>query len=88
MGRPVDPLSPYRVSIHRNGNYNYASTQINRINSETGQKEHKRIHWGRLTEENKFIPGNEFISASQEIRSKLIFPKEWDLSEIEIYCKK
>ncbi|MBO4334791.1 MAG: transposase [Desulfovibrio sp.] len=87
MGRPVDPLSPYRVSIHRNGNYNYASTQINRFNSETGQKEHKRIHWGRLTEENKFIPGNEFISASQEIRSKLIFPKEWDLSEIEIYCK-
>ena len=30
----------------------------------------------------KFIPGREFILASPAERAKLIFPEDWDLSEL------
>lgn len=31
----------------------------------------------------QFIPGKQYLYASPEERAKLIFPEEWDLSEIE-----
>ena len=27
MGRPIDPLSPYRVSVHKSNGHVYATTQ-------------------------------------------------------------
>ena len=82
MGRPPKPDSGYHVSIHKVGNYQYASTQPSSV-CESGKKSYRHIHWGRLDENLKFIPGTEYILASPAERSKLIFPKDWDLSELE-----
>nr|MCR5258153.1 hypothetical protein [Desulfovibrio sp.] len=83
MGRHPDPLSSYRVSIHKIGKYLYASTQPIRFNEEKGKNEHYRIHWGVVSKDNKFIPNDTYLNASVEIREKLIFPENLDLSEIE-----
>ena len=84
MARPHDPNAQYRVSIHNIGGYRYASTQPPYQDPETGKTKHKRIHWGTVDKSNKFIPGAKYIFAPIEERSKLIFPEEWDLSELEI----
>jgi transposase len=81
MARPVDPAAQYRVKPHVTNGYTYASTQPPVINSETGKKVYRRIHWGTLDENLKFTPGTEFYLASPEERAKLIFPDSWDLSE-------
>ena len=81
MGRPPKPDSGYHVSIHKVGNYQYASTQPSSV-GEGGKKSYRHIHWGRLDENMKFIPGTEFILASPAERAKLIFPEDWDLSEL------
>ena len=73
----------YRVSVHQSGDYRYASTQPVRINPKTKKKECRHIHWGTLTADNKFYPNKHFLEASLEERSRLIFPEDWDLSELE-----
>lgn len=83
MGRPPDPLTPYRIKPHRTKGYVYASTQPSIIDSETGQRSTRRIHWGKLEEGDKFIPGERFYSATPQERSQLIFPDGWDISEAE-----
>ena len=82
IGRPIKPDSGYHVSVHKVGNYLYASTQPSYV-GEGGKKSYRHIHWGRLDENKKFIPGTEYILASPTERAKLIFPEEWDLSELE-----
>ena len=37
MARPVDPESQFRVKIHNNGGYTYASTQPPYTDLETGK---------------------------------------------------
>ena len=83
MGRHADTTAQYRVSIHANGGYRYASTQPAVVDSETGEKRYRRVHWGTVDENLKFIPGKQYIIASPEERKKLIFPEGWDLSEAE-----
>lgn len=83
MARPLDPTAPYRISIHNIGGYRYASTQPAYLDPETGKTKHKRIHWGTVDDANKFIPGQKYIFAPIEERSKLIFPEGWDMSELE-----
>ena len=83
MARPTDPNAQYRVSIHTISGYRYASTQPAYQDPETGKTKHKRIHWGTVDESNKFYPGSRFIFAPIEERAKLIFPEDWDLSELE-----
>lgn len=83
MARKADPNSQYKVSIHLNNGYRYASTQPYQIDPDTGKKSYHHIHWGRLDENNKFIPGKNYLVASIAERGKLIFPREWDLSEIK-----
>ena len=83
MARPLDPNAPYRISIHTNNGYRYASTQPASKDPATGKTIHKRIHWGTVDENNKFIPGSKYIFASIEERSKLVFPEDWDMSEAE-----
>lgn len=83
MARPLDPTAPYRISIHNIGGYRYASTQPAYQDPVTGKTKHKRIHWGTLDDSNKFIPGSKYIFAPIEERSKLIFPEDWDMSELE-----
>lgn len=81
MARPTNPDTPYKITLHVNGGYRYATTRP-LIKSEEGKTHNKSIHWGKVTEELKFIPGPQFIYAPSEEREKLVFPKDWDLSEI------
>ena len=82
MSRKPDPDAPYRVAIHIDKGYRYASTQPAVIDP-TGSRKYHRIHWGTIDENNRFIPGKAYLFAPIEERSKLIFPEGWDLSEIE-----
>jgi len=82
-GRPPRNDGRIRVSIHNNGGYRYASTQPFLLDPETGRKTYRRVHWGIVDENLKFIPGTIFVYASQEERNRLEFPPEWDLSEIQ-----
>jgi len=68
--------------IHTNGNHRYASTKPYTI-GEDGIKRYTYKHWGTLDEQNRFIPGMAYMYASIEEREQLIFPKDWDLSQIE-----
>ena len=83
MARPVDPNTPYRVALHVTKGYRYASTQPTVVDPETGKRTHHQVHWGTVDENNKFVPGSKYIFASPEERQKLIFPEDWDLSEID-----
>ena len=73
----------YRVSVHKSGGYRYASTQPTKVNPNTKQKECRHIHWGSLTENNKFYPNMNYFNATPEERAQLVFPADWDLSELE-----
>ncbi len=83
MPRPIDPSSSYKVSIHAYSNYRYASTQPAFVDPDTGKRFYRRIHWSTVTEDLKFLPGKNYLLASLEERKKLIFPADWDLSELD-----
>ena len=82
MGRKSNPASMYRVSIHRTNGYSYASTQPARFDEKSGKNVHCHVHWGVIDENLKFYPGKNYFYADIEERSKLIFPQNWDLSEL------
>ena len=56
MARSIDKDTSYRVKIHRNGGYLYASTQPIVIDPDrkSGRNRHRRIHWGTIDENMKF----------------------------------
>ena len=83
MPRKPDPDAPYRVAIHIDKGYRYASTQPAIVDPNTGKRSYRRIHWGTVDDNNRFVPGKAYLFAPIEERSKLIFPQGWDLSEIE-----
>jgi hypothetical protein len=83
MGRPADPDTPFRLKPHTTQGYTYASTQPSFIDPETGVKRSQHIHWGRIVDGDRFIPGERFFLATPEERSRLIFPDDWDISEAE-----
>jgi len=82
-GRPFSASTQFKMIIHTNGNHRYASTKPYTI-GEDGIKRYTYKHWGTLDEQNRFIPGMAYMYASIEERQQLIFPKDWDLSQIEI----
>ena len=82
MARPISAETANKVTLHVNGGYRYASTRPRVANEATGKNTNKSIHWGTVTEELRFIPNQRYIYASPEERSKLVFPADWDLSEI------
>ena len=81
-GRPADENTIYKVGIHVNGNHRYASTQPYVI-GEDGRKHYTHKHWGTVDANLRFHPNTAYLYASIEERQKLIFPKGWDLSELE-----
>ena len=83
MPRKPDPDAPYKVAIHIDKGYRYASTQPATVDPNTGKRKYRRIHWGTVDDNNRFVPGRAYLFAPVEERSKLIFPEGWDLSEIE-----
>ena len=83
MSRPVDPVAQYRVKPHVTHGYTYASTRPPFIDPNTGKKKYPYVHWGTIDENLKFIPGTPFYQASPEERAQLIFPEEWDMSNVD-----
>jgi len=81
--RSVNPDNQYKVRIQRDGKYRYASTQPRTVDEKTGEIRFKRVHWGVVDENNKFIPNTFYKYTPIEERKKLIFPPDWDLSEIK-----
>lgn len=75
--------TPYKIIVHTNGAYRYASTKVTSI-GEDGKKKIRHKHWGTLDENNRFHPNVTFFTASKEEREKLIFPDGWDLTEAKI----
>ena len=82
MARPTKADSIYRVALHKNGGYMYATTHPYTITND-GKRKYSCRHWGIVTEGLKFIPGKQYLYASPEERARLIFPEGWDLGEIE-----
>lgn len=76
-------MKQYNVGIHTSNGYRYASTQPSVKNPKTGRTECRHIHWGTLDDRNKFYPNKRFVTATDEERAQLVFPTDWDLSEIE-----
>lgn len=83
MARPISADTANKVTLHVNGGYRYASTRPRVVNVATGKNTNKSIHWGTVTEDLRFIPNRRYIYAPLEERSKLVFPEDWDLSEIK-----
>ena len=83
MARTIDANTAYRVRLHNNGGYRYASTQpiIEDSDKESGRKKHRRVHWGTVDANMKFHPNHRYITTPPEERARLIFPEDWDLSE-------
>ncbi len=84
MARPRNEETTYKVTIHKNGGYRYASTQPLLTDPVTGKTYNKRIHWGTVDENMKFHPGKTYISASPTETARLVFPDDWDMSEAEM----
>lgn len=82
MARPVNKDTQFKLIIHAYGGYRYASTKV-RIEDANGNVRYVHKHWGKVDKNNKFYPGTAYFYASIEERSKLIFPEEWDLSELK-----
>ena len=84
MARQAEESTTYKVKIHVNNGYRYASTQPLVVDPDrtSGRNRHKRIHWGTVDENNKFHPNKTFLYADLFERRKLIFPEDWDLSEV------
>ena len=78
-GRPANADTAYKIIVHANGKYRYASTKQYAL-GEDGKKTYSYKHWGTVDESNKFRPGQNFFLAPPEERRKLIFPSSWDLS--------
>jgi len=79
--RKADPLTPYRVIRHKSNGYLYAAT-CETIVREDGKKTRRYTHWGALADGNRFVPNLRFMTLDASERKKLIFPDDWDLSEI------
>lgn len=82
MGRPIDPLSPYRVSVHKSNGHVYATTQPFK-QDKNGNVVRRHVSWGVVID-SKFIPNKTYLYAAPEERAKLIFPNEWDMSAIKV----
>lgn len=77
-GRKADPLTPYRVRLHKDKGYRYASTQRYDVNIETGRKVQKYVNWGTVSDSLVFEPNSTYRLTPVAERLKLIFPEGWD----------
>ena len=83
MSRKEDPSTRYRVRIHKDREYTYASVQVPTISLKTGKKYPKTVNLGTLDDNFVFTPNAAFRLMSLEEQAKYIFPNEWDVSKIK-----
>jgi transposase len=60
----------------------YATTHPYTVD-EKGKRKYGYKHWGTLDGNNKFHPTTTYFYATLEERRQLIFPSDWDLSELK-----
>ena len=82
MARPARTDGKISVTLHLDKGHRYASTQPFTRDPVTGKKKYSRVHWGRVTEDLKFLPNFKFEN-SPKIWATLDFPSEWDISEVK-----
>lgn len=80
MGRKADPLSTYRVFLHKDKQYRYAATQEHVENTQGKNTRFKITHWGTVSDKLVFTPNAKYRLSDVEERLKLIFPDTWDIS--------
>ena len=83
MSRKEDPSTRYRVRIHKDREYTYASVQVPTISLKTGKKYPKTVNLGTLDDNFVFTPNAAFRVMPLEEQAKYIFPNEWDISKIK-----
>ena len=81
-GRPAKANSIYKVSIHKNNGRMYAVTHPY-TTGEDGKRRYSYKNWGTVDDGGHFHPNSAYFYATLEERRRLIFPAEWDLSEIK-----
>ena len=74
MARPRDPVSDYRVAIHKIREYRYAATQP-LYHNEAGTLARKYIHWGQVDERLVFNQNELWKTPTQDERAKFFFLK-------------
>ena len=82
MARSSNPLTPYRVKAHRDRGYLYAFVWRTKTDPETNEVKRYQFMIGKIKENNKVIPNNEYRLLDIEERRKFIFPDDWDISEV------
>ena len=81
MARPTRESTPNKVIAHHNGGHTYAATRP-LVRRDDGTKYNKTIHWGTLEDGNRFVPNQLYLMTPIEERRMLIFPDDWDMSEV------
>ena len=84
MSRKTDPNTRYRVRIHKDRNYTYASVQETAISPKNGKKYPRTKNLGTLDANMVFTPNATFRMMPVEERNKYIFPDGWDISRATI----
>lgn len=92
MGRPKDPLTPYRMRAlkgGKDGSIIYAVTYPGG-RSVNGKRSSNIVFWGHLTDGLVFEPMLRFQLLPDEEKRKYIFPPEWDISRAfeTVYTRK
>ena len=83
-GRPKDPNTDFKVILHVHRSYRYAATVPYEPDpKKPGKMRRRYVFWGSVTDDLHFIPNQRYLFATSEERDRLIFPKEWDMSEAE-----
>lgn len=79
--RKADPNTPYRISVHATGKYQYADTQRLQMTKD-GKEAYRHCHWGKFDPNTKvFLPNADFLLLPEEEKKKFIFPEDWDISK-------
>lgn len=92
MGRPKDPLTPYRMRAlkgGKDGSIIYAVTYPGG-KSVNGRRSSNIAFWGHLVDGLRFEPMMRFQLLDDEEKRKYIFPPEWDISKAyeTVYTRK
>lgn len=80
MARPKNPNHKYMMKLHRQKQYCYVITDNPEITKDGKHRTNISI-WGKLSEDNVFIPNTRFKLLSQNEKEKYIFPEGWDVKD-------
>ena len=82
MGRPKNPLTPFKVSSFHDKQYHYAYIQPPIEDAETGKITRRKLILGSLDRDLKVIPSVRFRLMDIQTRKRLIWPENWDITEV------